>query len=315
MKKIFTLVAMATFAFTANAQTESAFVDVDALNILPAVDKVYQSEYKNTTVLCESENVKMSALNDDAVQAVAMWADADAVKTVSIDGVEYQMPTGVQGETNGKDALEGGNPLGWQLKFDVKADGWLYVFGKLTCNKSYYVWEGDIRNQTANLVAYSLIGAQVKDGKVVNYTLPKNDDGLYVAGNGYDNGTKLLTADQCTEMFNVAGLTPETVPASKADELTVWNNKGNALGVVAFPVYGNVSYTVHAAGSKWSGNGFVFIKGATSLAKVEFGAGSTGISDVAVAKAEKAAKKALVNGRLVIEKNDKQFSVAGAQLK
>ena len=42
---------------------------------------------------------------------------------------------------------------------------------------------------------------------------------------------------------------------------------------------------------------------------------STGINNVAAVSAKKAAKKAIVDGRLVIEKNGKQFSVAGAQIK
>ena len=315
MKKIFTLVALATFAFAANAQTESAFVNAEELLGAEAAETAAPVE--SGKVLTSSASVDMKAAFDDTYKIVSLWGEADAVNKVSIDGVEYEMPMGIQGQVNPKEnsLKNGGQQSGAVFQFDVKEDGFLYVFGKFACNKNYYVWEGDVRNSVANAVAYTMTAAQANDGKVVGYTLPGDDLGYYVVGTGYDDGSKFLAADQCTEIFKVDGVTAENVPASKS--CTVWNNSGNALGVIAFPVYKEAKeYYVNACGSKVTVNGFVFVKGATQIANVTFAKGeSTGINNVAAVSAKKAAKKAIVNGRLVIEKNGKQFSVAGAQIK
>lgn len=315
MKKIFTLVALATFAFAANAQTESAFVNAEELLGAEAAETAAPVEAGK--VFTSSASVDMKAAFDDTYKIVSLWGEADAVNKVSIDGVEYEMPMGIQGQVNPKEnsLKNGGQQSGAVFQFDVKEDGFLYVFGKFACNKNYYVWEGDVRNMEGMPVAYTMTAAQANDGKVVGYTLPGDADGYYTIGGGYDDTSKYLEADRCTEIFNVEGTTPDNVPASKS--CTVWNNQGNALGVIAFPVYKEAKeYYVNACGSKVTVNGFVFVKGATQIANVTFAKGeSTGINNVAAVSAKKAAKKAIVDGRLVIEKNGKQFSVAGAQIK
>ena len=314
MKKIFTLVAMATFAFAANAQTETGFVNAEELLGAEAAETAVSVEAGK--VLCSSASVDMKAAFDDTYKIVSLWGETDAVNTVTIDGVEYEMPMGIQGQTNPKENTlgNGGQQLGAVFQFDVKEDGFLYVFGKFACNKNYYVWEGDVRNMEGMPVAYNMTAAQANDGAVVGYTLPGNELGYYTVGSGYDDGSKFLAADQCTEIYKVEGTTADNVPASKS--CTVWNNSGNALGVIAFPVYKEAKeYYVNACGSKVTVNGFAFVKGTDKIGAVTFGKGETGINNIAVASGKKAAKKALVNGRLVIERNDKQFSVAGAQLK
>ena len=315
MKKIFTLVALATFAFAANAQTESAFVNAEELLGAEAAETAAPVEAGK--VFTSSASVDMKAAFDDTYKIVSLWGEADAVNKVSIDGVEYEMPMGIQGQVNPKEnsLKNGGQQSGAVFQFDVKEDGFLYVFGKFACNKNYYVWEGDVRNMEGMPVAYTMTAAQANDGKVVGYTLPGDADGYYTIGGGYDDTSKYLEADRCTEIFNVEGTTPDNVPASKS--CTVWNNSGNALGVIAFPVYKEAKeYYVNACGSKVTVNGFVFVKGAAQIGNVTFAKGeSTGINNVAAVSAKKAAKKAIVDGRLVIEKNGKQFSVAGAQIK
>ena len=315
MKKIFTLVAMATLAFSANAQTESAFINLNVVSEA-AVDKNTAESVTGGTELCSTDNVTMKVAYDDTYARIALWGETDAVNTVSVGGVSYDMPMGLQGQTNpDPNKIDGGQTSGAVFQFDVKEDGFLYVFGKFACNKNYYVWEGDVRNMEGMPMAYTMTAAQANDGKVVGYTLPGDADGYYTIGGGYDDTSKYLEADRCTEIFKVEGTTPDNVPASKS--CTVWNNSGNALGVIAFPVYKDAKeYYVNACGSKVTVNGFVFVKGATQIANVTFAKGeSTGINNVAAVSAKKAAKKAIVDGRLVIEKNGKQFSVAGAQIK
>jgi hypothetical protein len=319
MKKIFTLVAMATLAFSANAQTESAFINLNVVSEA-AVDKDTAEPITAGTELCSTTNVTMRVAYDDTYARIALWGVGDAVNTVSIDGVSYDMPMGLQGQTNPKENTlkNGGQQLGAVFQFDVKADGYLYVFGKFAANKNYYVWEGDVVNSQAMPVAYTMAAALASDGTPVGYTLPGNAEGYYTIGGGYDDATKYLAADQCTEIFKVDGITSENVPGTKTAEITVWKGGGNALGVIAFPVYAEgEKYFVNACGSKVTVNGYVFVKGATQIGTVTCSKGETaGISGIAAANvAKKAAKKALVNGRLVIEKDGKQFSVAGAQVK
>ena len=315
MKKIFTLVALATFAFAANAQTETGFVNAEEL--LGAEAAETPAAVEAGKVLSSSASVDMKAAFDDTYKIVSLWGETDAVNKVAIDGVEYEMPMGIQGQTNPKENSlgNGGQQSGAVFQFDVKENGVLYVFGKFTCNKNYYVWEGDVRNMAAMPVAYTMTAAQANDGAVVGYTLPGDADGYYTVGGGYDDGSKFLAADQCTEIFKVEGTTADNVPAAKS--CTIWNNGGNALGVIAFPVYKEAKeYYVNACGSKVTVNGFAFVKGADKVGAVTFAKGeSTGINNVAAVSAKKAAKKGIVNGRLVIEKNGKQFSVAGAQIK
>ena len=301
MKKIFTLVAMATLAFSANAQTESAFINLNVVSEA-AVDKNTAESVTGGTELCSTDNVTMKVAYDDTYARIALWGETDAVNTVSVGGVSYDMPMGLQGQTNpDPNKIDGGQTSGAVFQFDVKADGYLYVFGKFAGNKNYYVWEGDVVNKVANPVAYTMVAALASDGTAVGYTLPADAEGYYTVGAGYDNGSKYLAADQCTEIFMVEGVTAENVPASKAEEMTKWKGGGNALGVIAFPVYADgANYFVNACGSKITVNGYVFVKGATKIAAVS---------------GKKAVKKGIVNGRLVIEKNGKQFSVAGAQIK
>ena len=301
MKKIFTLVAMATLAFSANAQTESAFINLNVVSEA-AVDKNTAESVTGGTELCSTDNVTMKVAYDDTYARIALWGETDAVNTVSVGGVSYDMPMGLQGQTNpDPNKIDGGQTSGAVFQFDVKADGYLYVFGKFAGNKNYYVWEGDVVNKVANPVAYTMVAALASDGTAVGYTLPADAEGYYTVGAGYDNGSKYLAADQCTEIFMVEGVTAENVPASKAEEMTKWKGGGNALGVIAFPVYADgANYFVNACGSKITVNGYVFVKGATEIAAVS---------------GKKAVKKGIGNGRLVIEKNGKQFSVAGAQIK
>ena len=312
--KIISLFVLLALTLTIKAQTESAFVDAEKLLGVEATS--IAAPVEEGTVLCSSQNVVMKAAFDDTYKIVPLWGETDAVNKVTIDGVEYEIPMGIQGQTNAKENTlgYGGQQIGTVYQFDVKEDGFLYVFGKFAANKNYYVWEGDVRNMAGMPMAYTMTAAQANDGAVVGYTLPGNELGYYTVGSGYDDGSKFLAADQCTEIYKVEGTTADNVPASKS--CTVWNNSGNALGVIAFPVYKEAKeYYVNACGSKVTVNGFAFVKGTDKIGAVTFGKGETGINNIAVASGKKAAKKALVNGRLVIEKNDKQFSVAGAQLK
>ena len=127
MKKIFTFAAM--FAcVAASAQTESAFVDATALLGEGASETAVQVNAE--TELCKSENVTMKAAWSDTYKIVSLTGESDAANKVVIDGVTYDMPTGIQGQNNPKpaDLVSGGQNSGAVFKFDVKADGTLCIW-------------------------------------------------------------------------------------------------------------------------------------------------------------------------------------------
>ena len=272
MKKLLSLLSATCVVMAANAQTESAFMDPVAL--LGEEAATTPVSVAGGTVFCQSANVKMKAAWDDTYKIVGLVGENDAVKAITIDGVTYQLPTGVQGQTNPKEnsLLTGGQNSGAVYKFEVTADGYLYVFGKLTYNKNYYVWEGNVANGAGMAMSYSMTAYTVSDGTQVGYTLPADELGYYAAMgyNNFDvsvaNFTSNPTYDDGTK-YNAAG--------TIADDWTT----GNALGVIAFPVYKDPGqYYINACGSKLISNGFVFISGATASATIRPGNEITGIT-------------------------------------
>ena len=290
MKKIFTLAAMAAMTMSACAQTESAFMDAQTLLGNPEDPKA-KVQLAEGTEMCKSASVTMKAAWADQYILQGLAAEADAANKVVIEGVTYDAPQGVQGQSNPKpaDLLNGGQNTGAVFEFDVTQDGVLYVFGKLTGNKSYYVWEGDVANAKGMPVAFSMYAQPVAEGSAaVNYTLPGNDMNYYELGTGYDNGTGYATASLCVDVFAGDALTslPEGTDVTKS-----WGTRwtaGNALGVIAFPVYKDAEkYFVNACGSKMTADGFVFIPGATKVSAVTFTkGGSDGINNAVAEKAD-----------------------------
>ena len=287
MKKLFTFAAMVAITMSASAQTESVFLDAEAL--LGAEAATTPAAVNAETVFCSTSNVTMKAAWGDTYKIVSLTAETDAANKVIIDGVTYDMPTGIQGQNNPKpsDLVSGGQNSGAVFKFDVNTDGVLYVFGKLSGNKSYYVWEGDVANAQGQPVAFTMKAQPVGGGDPVGYTLPSDDLGYYVIGNGYDNGTAMATASLCVDVYNNKPWGAEVADPTKAWG-TIWT-AGNALGVIAFPVYQEAAtYFVNACGSKITCNGFVFIPGATSIGNISFAGAGTGINGITVDGADNA---------------------------
>ncbi|MGN1375183.1 MAG: hypothetical protein ACI4V5_01365 [Prevotella sp.] len=291
MKKIFTFAAMVAITMSASAQTESAFVDAEAL--LGADAATTPVSVEADKVLCSSTNITMKNAWAVNYKIVSMTAEGDAANKAVIDGVTYDMPTGIQGQTNPTPAnLDGGGQnAGAVFKFDVQADGILYVFGKLSGNKSYYVWEGDVANTQGLAVAYTMQVQPVGGGDQLGYTLPGDADGYYVIGSGYDclKGTNnaFASASKCIDVFKGTPL------EAGVDATGAWGTNwtaGNGLGVIAFPVYKDAAtYFVNAVGSKITCNGFAFVPGATTIGSISFTAGgSDGINGITVDGADNA---------------------------
>ena len=290
MKKLFTFAAMVAITMSASAQTESAFLDAEAL--LGADAATTAVNVAAETVFCSTTNVTMKAAWADTYKIVSLTAETDAANKVVIDGVTYDMPKGIQGQSNPKpaDLMNGGQTNGAVFKFDVQADGILYVFGKLSGNKSYYVWEGDVANGQGMAVAYTMQLQPVGGGDQLGFTLPGDENGYYVIGSRYDSlkGTNnaYASASKCIDVSKGTPL-EEGVDATGAWG-TNWT-AGNALGVIAFPVYKEAAtYFVNACGSKITCNGFAFVPGATSIGNISFAGAGTGINGITVDGADNA---------------------------
>ncbi len=181
MKKQLLLLSAIAVSGAAFAQTESAFVDAVALLGEGAAKTAV--EVAAGTVVCESKSVTMSVAYKDTYKIIAMSADDDAVNQIKIDGVVYNAPKGIQGQTNPGpvNSLSGPQTSGAVFRFTPKADGMLYVFSKLAYNKNYFAWEctDESFGGSSAAMAYSLVAFDAKDAAEYKYTLPADESGDY----------------------------------------------------------------------------------------------------------------------------------------
>ncbi len=226
------------------------------------------------TVLGSSANVTMTAAYDDSYKAVSIPFSGSAdgkYDRIVVNGDEYEIGTGVTGNTNPSgqslaDKASTPPTAGAVINFNVKADGFLTVIGKMSSNKEYYVWEGDANS--AEPVAYNFAmdwsAAGLAEHPTLAYNIPGNDMGYvnFSASNisTYLNGTKFFWPEQI-----VLGA-----------ESAV---KKNGVGVITFPVYKEAeNYLVQAAGSKLSTCGAVFTTEAPTSVTLKCSTGA--IADV-----------------------------------
>ena len=195
----------------------------------------------------------------------------DYVK-VLIDGNEIVSAGGVQGNDNPKDA-DGGNPAqtllpatsGAVIQINAKADGWMYIVGKLSSNKQYVAFE------EGKAIGYKL-AMEISDAR-----FPDNKINLELKGEGEFN--------YIPEGRKIDWVVREVLGDAEAA------TAGNGLGVIYFPVFTGCKYYAHATGSKISWCGAYFSATEASSIKVakedgtEFELlGATGIENVKAAK-------------------------------
>lgn len=161
-------------------------MDTKALGIADAEGNPVTKAISAGTVLCSSASVAMSALADCQYKQVAMTADADTVKAIAINGVAYSMSSnpGAQGQTNpGPEttiSAKGAQTTGAVYKFDVKADGFLYVFCKLTGNKTYWAWEDISVPASSSLIGYNIVAYKAgAEGTEYAYKLPGDESNRF----------------------------------------------------------------------------------------------------------------------------------------
>ena len=264
MKKIFTLIAVAAVAMTANAQYTE--FDTSALNADATVDVA------GGTVMGTAANgiIAKTAFDD---QCKIVGVSASKYTSMNIAGTEISLSGGYQGNNNAKDA-DGGNPAntllpaasGSVLSISVPssvAEGVIYVIGKFSQNKQYVVTE---------------------DGQFIGYTIVC--DGT-AAGQAATALTAEVKGDDATQYF-------VTTPIGKLGDINGAGSSAanNGVGFIKFNVFGGSTYNVHATGSKLTQCGMYFsttgdevitISGEEATAETLQG-GGTGISTVKAAK-------------------------------
>ncbi len=181
MRNFLLLFAAAGLSSVAVAQ-EVAYVDTATVGI--SVD--YKAVDAGTK-LCQTANVTMSVAYADEYRTVALTAETDVVDKVVIDGKTYDLLKGVQGKTNPSGTLKAPQMSGAVFAFKCEADGYLYVFSKLTSSKNYYVWEssGSVQNTEDAMLAYSIAVFDPATGEKYAANLPSgegDDEGLFAYG-------------------------------------------------------------------------------------------------------------------------------------
>lgn len=181
------------------------------------------------TVLASTNNVTMTIAFDDSYKTVPI--DGPTINNALLNifriyGENFNAATdmGLQGSANPKDA-DGGTPSstlappvsGCVYEFDVKKDGYLYIFAKLSSSQPYTVFE---------------------EGKARDYS--------YAQGTTTLDNTLLYTLKGNSEGYLTdAVLTPQEYDARYG---TAYNTA--SMGVVKVKVYADCKYLFNANGTK-----------------------------------------------------------------
>ena len=262
MKKIL-LSAVALFAtMTVNAQEVGQILTEDLVSRIGLTTdkndegKSIKNDVAVGTVFCESANVTMSAAFDDSYSpenAAAPKIDDANYGTIKIGDLTIDATQGVQGNSNPKDeaganpALASTVPVGPAavFQFDVKKNGYLYVFHKASSNKNYMVYE--------NKAPMGYIFTMATDG---TKALPKVF-GYELKGEGEFNYLPEGTAVAWPEKIYLG---------EEAEDVKV-----NGLSVIKFPVFEGCSYWVNAGGSKITSCGYYFDETGDATVTIENG--------------------------------------------
>ena len=264
MKKIL-LSAVALFAtMTVNAQEVGQITTDDLVNRIGLTTDKEEKDGKTQsikidvaagTMFCESANVTMSAAFDDGYSpesAAAPKIDDANYGTIKIGDLTIDATQGAQGANNPKDeaganpALQSTVPAGGAVfQFDVKKNGYLYVFHKASSNKNYMVYE--------NKAPMGYIFTMATDG---TKALPKVF-GYELKGEGEFNYLPEGTAVAWPEKIYLG---------EEAEDVKV-----NGLSVIKFPVFEGCSYWVNAGGSKITSCGYYFDETGDATVTIENG--------------------------------------------
>lgn len=271
MKKILSLALVFAASISVNAQ-EVCQIDAESAGITSTA-----AEIAAGTVVGTSDNLTITILNTDNIKSTSCKMKNSGFV---IGGAELKA-SGITGSTNptnssGNPALfpaDGVPTTGFAINIAVKADGYLYVCGKLSSNKNYYVFE------EGTMIGYDLAmwcddEAQFQP-LVINVANDAEADGV-----AYRTGTVAW---------------PEVLFTGNENSAV----KKNGEGVIKFPVYKDCNYVVGAGGSKISVCGAVYstsgdltvvlpettdADGVTEAAHTIMGSSGAGITEISAAQ-------------------------------
>lgn len=316
MKKNLLFVAAIFAACVANAQSicvvdGKTLLGADAASTAVSKSAGFEFGKIDGAVTCTSafdDSYKIVGTNakNAAAEVISSITLGTATATVDVDGAN-----GVQGQTNPKDS-EGSNlgaidvapASGAVFKFTVAKDGYLYVFGKLSSNKSYMVWE-----EGKNAVGYTLFADWAGDVKGKGYTLVGDADFNYLKEAGY---SQILWPETIIQA-SVDGKSFKNAESDVTANENPYTKVGTSgFGYVKVAVYKDCFYYVHACGSKFSLGAFGFSE--TDIDPVLSVAGeSTGVTAPVAVSAVPV--KSIENGKIVISANGIKYNVAGVRVK
>lgn len=250
--------AMASLSI--NAQSYCYF---PASEVAQTLNSSSVSEVSAGSVFGTVGDITITAGADDSYKLVSLGSPkvnaALSYTKISFDGTVLDLAqsgcvetdnNGIQGNTNPKD-VNGGSPANTLLVPETGAFfvatvsgttgespvGYLYVIHKATYNKQYCVFEG------SSAIAYEL-AMGVSDETSSESTYPTET--LY-----YD------FYDQCDEYgYLIADSFPSGIQTVVS--ITGSSATSNGLSYISFPVYGGLTYTFSASGSKMSALGVLF---------------------------------------------------------
>ena len=268
MKNVLLLMGAAMASLSINAQSYCYF---PASEVAQGLNSSAVSEVSAGAVFGTVGDITITAGADDSYKLVSLGSpkvNADLSYTkISFDGTVLDLAqsgcvesdyNGIQGNTNPKD-VDGSNPAtsmsvpttGAFFVATVEGTtgdspiGYLYVIHKATYNKQYCVFEG------SSAIAYEF-AMGVSDETSTDDTYPTET--IY-----YD------FYDKCDEL---GYLVADSFPSGIQSVVTITGSSAtsNGLSYIGFPVYGGLTYTFSAAGSKMSALGVLFSE--TEISKI-----------------------------------------------
>lgn len=295
MKKYLLSLAALASVSTAFAQVEVGAIDMQAVSDTYNNGTLFSDNASTTeilptgAVLATSNNVTMTYFNAEPVKASACKVLYEQVKIGGVTLDVSSNTTGLQGAQNGgksdktkyddkltyTDIVNAGETAaatwgrgGCQFAFSIAANkddagelaGYLYVAGKMTSNKNYFVgrYEGttyaELAEASADVVGY------------VAGMLPLNTKGDETSGTTLENYTLVSgVSDLESGVYDALSAinTPEQMSVAQGGGKTEAASDG--LGVIAFPVLKGYTYVVCATGSKMTCGGYMFTAAAADV--------------------------------------------------
>lgn len=295
MKKYLLSLAALASVSAAFAQVEVGAIDMQAVSDTYNNGTLFSDNASTTeilptgAVLATSNNVTMTYFNAEPVKASACKVLYEQVKIGGVTLDVSSNTTGLQGAQNAgnstktkydekltysdivnasENAAAQWGRGGCQFAFSIAANkddagelaGYLYVAGKMTSNKNYYVgrYEGTTYTELADA-----------SGDVVGYVagmLPLNTKGDETSGTTLNNYTLVSGVSELE-----SGIYDDKSPIGTPAEMSVAQGgnqttaASDGLGVIAFPVLKGYTYVVCAVGSKMTCGGYMFTAAPTDV--------------------------------------------------